>query len=58
MVVLLDVEWNSAVERQAISRAYRLGQFKDDRFIIRLLRIHRSEEEKSFCLEEEKYYRS
>ncbi|KAJ0105197.1 hypothetical protein Patl1_18333 [Pistacia atlantica] len=27
-VVLLDVTWNPAVERQAISRAYRLGQKK------------------------------
>ncbi|KAI4353154.1 hypothetical protein L6164_002124 [Bauhinia variegata] len=27
-VILLDVEWNPAVERQAISRAYRLGQKK------------------------------
>uniref|UniRef100_A0A803L5Q7 Uncharacterized protein n=1 Tax=Chenopodium quinoa TaxID=63459 RepID=A0A803L5Q7_CHEQI len=28
-VVLLDVVWNPSVERQAISRAYRLGQKKD-----------------------------
>jgi DNA repair and recombination RAD54-like protein len=27
-VVLLDVEWNPAVEKQAISRAYRIGQQK------------------------------
>ncbi|KAL4570546.1 hypothetical protein LXL04_026202 [Taraxacum kok-saghyz] len=27
-VVLLDVQWNPSVERQAISRAYRLGQKK------------------------------
>ncbi|GKE11575.1 SNF2 domain-containing protein CLASSY 3 [Tanacetum coccineum] len=27
-VVLLDVDWNPAVEKQAISRAYRLGQKK------------------------------
>uniref|UniRef100_A0A803LUB3 Uncharacterized protein n=1 Tax=Chenopodium quinoa TaxID=63459 RepID=A0A803LUB3_CHEQI len=28
-VVLLDVVWNPSIERQAISRAYRLGQKKD-----------------------------
>ena len=30
-VVLLDVVWNAAIERQAINRAYRLRQTKDAR---------------------------
>ncbi|KMS97665.1 hypothetical protein BVRB_5g124950 [Beta vulgaris subsp. vulgaris] len=47
-VVLLDVVWNPSVERQAISRAYRLGQLKDV-FVYHLIT--------SGTLEEEKYQR-
>ncbi|KAL2901481.1 SNF2 domain-containing protein CLASSY 3 [Bienertia sinuspersici] len=47
-VVLLDVVWNPSVERQAISRAYRLGQ-KKDVFVYHLIT--------SGTLEEEKYRR-
>lgn len=44
-VVLLDVTWNPSVERQAISRAYRLGQ-KKIVFIYHLLMAGAREEEK------------
>ncbi|XP_074303921.1 SNF2 domain-containing protein CLASSY 4-like [Silene latifolia] len=47
-VVLLDVVWNPSVERQAISRAYRLGQ-KKDVFVYHLIT--------SGTLEERKYQR-
>ncbi|KAL2924938.1 SNF2 domain-containing protein CLASSY 4 [Bienertia sinuspersici] len=47
-VVLLDVVWNPSVERQAISRAYRLGQQKDV-FVYHLIT--------SGTLEEDKYKR-
>ncbi|KAK9667932.1 hypothetical protein RND81_13G021600 [Saponaria officinalis] len=47
-VVLLDVVWNPSVERQAISRAYRIGQRKDV-FVYLLI--------SSGTMEEEKYYR-
>ncbi|KNA24648.1 hypothetical protein SOVF_013750 [Spinacia oleracea] len=47
-VVLLDVVWNPSVERQAISRAYRLGQ-KKDVFVYHLIT--------SGTLEEDKYQR-
>ncbi|KAL9246898.1 hypothetical protein vseg_020378 [Gypsophila vaccaria] len=47
-VVLLDVVWNPSVERQAISRAYRIGQSKDV-FVYHLIL--------SGTLEEKKYYR-
>ncbi|PRQ51938.1 putative DNA helicase chromatin remodeling SNF2 family [Rosa chinensis] len=44
-VVLLDVAWNPSVERQAISRAYRLGQ-KKIVFIYHLLMAGAREEDK------------
>ncbi|XP_050377331.1 SNF2 domain-containing protein CLASSY 3-like [Argentina anserina] len=44
-VVLLDVTWNPSVERQAISRAYRLGQ-KKIVFIYHLLLAGQREEDK------------
>uniref|UniRef100_A0A803L5Q6 Uncharacterized protein n=1 Tax=Chenopodium quinoa TaxID=63459 RepID=A0A803L5Q6_CHEQI len=44
-VVLLDVVWNPSVERQAISRAYRLGQEKDV-FVYHLITSETREEEK------------
>ncbi|KAM5573212.1 SNF2 domain-containing protein CLASSY 3-like [Rosa sericea] len=44
-VVLLDVTWNPSVERQAISRAYRLGQ-KKIVFIYHLLIAGAREEDK------------
>ncbi|KAL2943404.1 SNF2 domain-containing protein CLASSY 3 [Bienertia sinuspersici] len=47
-VVLLDVVWNPSVERQAISRAYRLGQ-KKDVYVYHLIT--------SGTQEGEKYYR-
>uniref|UniRef100_A0A803L5U0 Uncharacterized protein n=1 Tax=Chenopodium quinoa TaxID=63459 RepID=A0A803L5U0_CHEQI len=47
-VVLLDVVWNPSVERQAISRAYRLGQQKDV-FVYHLII--------SGTLEEDKFHR-
>ncbi|XP_010695456.3 SNF2 domain-containing protein CLASSY 4 [Beta vulgaris subsp. vulgaris] len=47
-VVLLDVVWNPSVERQAISRAYRLGQTKDV-FVYHLITAG--------TLEGDKYYR-
>jgi len=47
-VVLLDVLWNPSVERQAISRAYRLGQEKVV-YIYHLITSGTMEEEKYFC---------
>ncbi|KAM7259354.1 hypothetical protein ACFE04_015095 [Oxalis oulophora] len=44
-VVLLDVLWNPSVERQAISRAYRIGQ-KKDVYVYRLITSGTMEEEK------------
>ncbi|XP_057514047.1 SNF2 domain-containing protein CLASSY 4-like [Actinidia eriantha] len=44
-VVLLDVAWNPSVERQAISRAYRLGQ-KKIVYIYHLITSGTKEEEK------------
>ncbi|KAK9667934.1 hypothetical protein RND81_13G021700 [Saponaria officinalis] len=44
-VVLLDVVWNPSVERQAISRAYRLGQ-KKDVFVYHLITSGTIEEQK------------
>ncbi|KAL6279846.1 hypothetical protein ACE6H2_016727 [Prunus campanulata] len=44
-VVLLDVAWNPSVERQAISRAYRLGQ-KKVVFVYHLLMDGTNEEDK------------
>ncbi|KAI4315185.1 hypothetical protein L6164_028023 [Bauhinia variegata] len=44
-VVLLDVEWNPAVERQAVSRAYRVGQ-KKEVYTYRLISAGTREEEK------------
>ena len=52
-VVLLDVTWNPSVERQAISRAYRLGQ-KKVVFIYHLLMDGAREEEK-YCRQVEKH---
>ncbi|KAJ8747538.1 hypothetical protein K2173_013073 [Erythroxylum novogranatense] len=51
-VILLDVVWNPAVERQAISRAYRLGQ-KKIVYIYHLLASGTMEEEK-YCRQVEK----
>ena len=47
-VVLLDVVWNPSVERQAISRAYRLGQEKVV-YVYHLITSGTMEEEKYFC---------
>ncbi|KAJ6400272.1 hypothetical protein OIU84_015843 [Salix udensis] len=47
-VVLLDVLWNPSVERQAISRAYRLGQEKVV-YVYHLITSGTMEEEKYFC---------
>ncbi|XP_021765750.1 SNF2 domain-containing protein CLASSY 4-like [Chenopodium quinoa] len=44
-VVLLDVVWNPSVERQAISRAYRLGQERDV-FVYHLITSETREEDK------------
>ncbi|XP_057518383.1 SNF2 domain-containing protein CLASSY 3-like [Amaranthus tricolor] len=44
-VVLLDVVWNPSVERQAISRAYRIGQ-KRNVFVYHLISLGTVEEEK------------
>ncbi|XP_021670414.2 SNF2 domain-containing protein CLASSY 4 isoform X2 [Hevea brasiliensis] len=51
-VVLLDVVWNPAVERQAISRAYRLGQEK----VVHIYRlvISGTMEEEKYCRQAEK----
>ncbi|KAG8637881.1 SNF2 domain-containing protein CLASSY 4 isoform X2 [Manihot esculenta] len=51
-VVLLDVVWNPSVERQAISRAYRLGQEKVV-YIYHLITSGTKEEEK-YCRQAEK----
>lgn len=51
-VVLLDVFWNPSVERQAISRAYRLGQ-KKDVYTYHLIRSGTNEEDK-YCRQVEK----
>lgn len=51
-IVLLDVVWNPSVERQAISRAYRLGQ-KKVVFAYNLITSGTSEAEK-YCRQAEK----
>ncbi|CBI33981.3 unnamed protein product, partial [Vitis vinifera] len=51
-VILLDVVWNPSVERQAISRAYRLGQRKVV-YIYHLLTSGTMEEEK-YCRQAKK----
>ncbi|KAM7258474.1 hypothetical protein ACFE04_014215 [Oxalis oulophora] len=51
-VVLLDVVWNPSVERQAISRAYRIGQ-KKVVYVYRLITSGTVEEEKC-CRQAEK----
>lgn len=51
-IVLLDVVWNPSVERQAISRAYRLGQ-KKVVFTYHLMTSGTTEDEK-YCRQAEK----
>ncbi|GLU13351.1 hypothetical protein SLE2022_299890 [Rubroshorea leprosula] len=51
-VILLDVVWNPSVERQAISRAYRLGQ-KKEVYTYHLM-ISGSLESDKYCTQAEK----
>lgn len=53
-IVLLDVQWNPMVSRQAVSRAFRIGQ-KKKVFVYRLVGVGTKEEEAHFRASEKEW---